>query len=87
MTKKPSLPVLLLDRLKEKRGQFQHGGELEQFARMNGYEGETAKRRLREMTQPNHRNYCSSIEQRLEKGCVMYRYAEPINNSLFATRQ
>lgn len=80
---KQSLVALLLSHLMEQRGKYVHGGSLEQFARMNGYEGETAKRRLREMTQPNHRNYCSSVEQRLEKGCIMYRYAEPINNSLF----
>lgn len=72
--KKPSLVMVLTDYLKEKRGRLIHGGDLERVGQANFYEAETAKRRLREMTNAKHRNYNPMIEKQKPKGCVAYRY-------------
>lgn len=85
--KKPSLVYILTQHLKEKRGILVHGGELERVGQANKHEGETAKRRMREMTDPKDRRYNPMIEKQIIKRCVAYRWRvelevpEPANRS------
>ncbi len=72
---KKSLCQILTNHLKEKAGIWVHAGDLERVAQANGYEAETGKRRLREMTQFGHANYNHHIQkQKDEKGRVWYGY-------------
>lgn len=80
------LRQILTDYLKSKSPQYVHGGDLESVAKNSGYEGETAKRRLREMTQLGHASYDPDIGQTLKEGCVMYRYL-PLERQFNAKRQ
>ena len=73
---KPGLRIKLTEYLKEKCGRWIHGGDLERFAQSIGYEGETAKRRLREMTQCLHNSFDPNIQEKTEYGCILYRYGE-----------
>lgn len=74
MKDKPSLVFLLVQYLKEERGELVHGGELDSVSRANFHKGETASVRLREMTRENCRAYNPMIEKvKLKDGCVAYR--------------
>lgn len=75
--KKPSLVYILVEYLKEKRGEQVHGGELESVSRANFHKGETAGVRLREMTRENCRQFNPMIEKiKLKDGCVAYRWRQ-----------
>ena len=66
--KQPSLKVLLSLYLKEKYPNFVNGGELEQFAIMQGYKASNGSRRCRELADEG------TLERRMNGKSVEYRY-------------
>ncbi len=72
--RKQSLIQILTARLAESPGRWFHGAILEKIGQSYGYEGETAKRKLREMTQAGHPKYDPKIKETYEEGCILYQY-------------
>lgn len=71
---KHTLINILTLRLQEKAGHWVHGAVLEKIAQSYGYEGETAKRKLREMTQPGHSKFNPLIKEMYVDGCILYQF-------------
>jgi hypothetical protein len=79
------LRIKLSLHLKEKRTWI-HGGDLERFGQSEGYEGETVKRRLREMTERGHRAFDPNIEEMYKDGAILYRYNPATSEKTASTK-
>lgn len=71
---KQPLHLILTTYLKERPRKKIHGGQMERVSQSWGYEAETGKRRLREVTNPLHDNYNPHVWKDYEDGCVIYWY-------------
>ncbi|HEY9828931.1 MAG TPA: hypothetical protein V6D26_00020 [Stenomitos sp.] len=72
--KRLSLAQILEAHLKERPNRWLHGGDIEKLAQSWGYEAETGKRRMRELTQKNHPDYNPRIRDSYKKGSILYAY-------------
>lgn len=79
---KKCLWELLLDYLMDHAGEVQHGAHMGKVGQSYGYEAETAKRRLREITNPKHKNFNARVWKDYEDGCVVYWYPKRRTNLL-----
>lgn len=72
--KKQSLREILILHLKGKSGQIVHGGQMERVSQSYGYEAETGKRILRDLTNYLSPNFNAHIKKDYQEGCVVYWY-------------
>lgn len=70
--KRLSLVQILTNYLEGRPNKWIHGGRLEKVSQSWGFEAETGKRRLREMTQKGHERYDRRIKESYVKGQVLY---------------
>ena len=72
--RKERIRAILKNYLRNNADMWVSSIELEKISINNGYKAETGGRRLREMTQPEHKSFDKEIYHKIVKGIVYYKF-------------